>query len=238
MADIVLVHGMAANRKSWFKVPKKLKADGHNVSNKTLPGHEGNFISFKDPVALIKAVLKDNTKFSDYVESVVKQFPSGTGKVILIGHSMGGQVITAVAAQYPERIEKLIYVTAFIPKNKQSINSVIGSLGFDLTQLLEQLEPYIKKYPDVFASQPFKLFDTPFLKPTDKLKKKDFKAIKRYYVTCSLDKIIPLPQQTVMLNEADIPDTNVKNIKTDHMPQKSALTELMGHFRTFIKSKS
>src|SRR5262249_41213024 len=41
--------------------------------------------------------------------------------VVLIGHSYGGMVATGVADRARERIEQLIYMDAFVPKNGQSL---------------------------------------------------------------------------------------------------------------------
>ncbi len=48
---------------------------------------------------------------------------------VLVGHSMGGMVITQAAARCPERIARLVYVAAFVPSDGQSL--------IDLTQLPE-----------------------------------------------------------------------------------------------------
>jgi len=41
--------------------------------------------------------------------------------VTLCGHSLGGLVITQFACHYPELIEKLVYIAAFIPQPGQSL---------------------------------------------------------------------------------------------------------------------
>ncbi|MBO6918388.1 MAG: alpha/beta fold hydrolase [Rhizobiaceae bacterium] len=230
---IILVHGMAANKLSWFDVPNRLNSAGYDdITFETLPGHEGKYVNPKNIFQTWLAALTDFTKFSDYVDSVVAQFPKGGEKVVLIGHSMGGQVISAVAAQYPERIEKLIYVTAFIPKDGQSIAKVMLNLGFDFEKLSEQLKPYFKNHPNVFASQSLKLFLKDFEIPTANLNA--YNSLTRYYVTCSEDDVIPINSQNDMLQAAAIPPSNVGNIDTDHIPQVSKPDELMKHLEEFL----
>ena len=46
--------------------------------------------------------------------------------VILVGHSYGGMVITAVAEQVPERIRMLVYLDASVPRDGKSNNDVVG----------------------------------------------------------------------------------------------------------------
>jgi pimeloyl-ACP methyl ester carboxylesterase len=47
--------------------------------------------------------------------------------VILLGHSYGGMVATAVADRAPDRIAKLIYVDAFVPRDGQSLAALVGA---------------------------------------------------------------------------------------------------------------
>ncbi|MGH8691268.1 MAG: alpha/beta fold hydrolase, partial [Burkholderiales bacterium] len=37
--------------------------------------------------------------------------------VVLVGHSYGGMVITGAAARAPARIQRLVYLDAFVPEN-------------------------------------------------------------------------------------------------------------------------
>src|ERR1700761_2452927 len=83
---IVLVHGAWSDASAWDYVVPQLKAAGFDVIAVNLPGHG-----------------KDNTPpagitMDNYVEVVKKAI--GTKKnVILVGHSMGGVVISEVAQQ-------------------------------------------------------------------------------------------------------------------------------------------
>lgn len=47
--------------------------------------------------------------------------------VVLVGHSYGGMVATGVADRFPERIERLIYVDAFVPRNGQCLFDLLPS---------------------------------------------------------------------------------------------------------------
>ena len=48
---------------------------------------------------------------------------------VLVGHSMGGVVITQAPADCPDRVASLVFVCAFMPANGQSL--------LDLTRLPE-----------------------------------------------------------------------------------------------------
>ena len=55
----------------------------------------------------------------DYADSVIATIEqvraAGCDKVVLVAHSMGGVVATAVAERAPEKLSKLVYLTAFMP---------------------------------------------------------------------------------------------------------------------------
>ena len=48
-------------------------------------------------------------------------------KVILVGHSMSGMVISQVAEKLPHKIERLIYLSAYLPRHQQSLFDLIAS---------------------------------------------------------------------------------------------------------------
>ena len=48
-------------------------------------------------------------------------------KIVLIGHSMGGMVITAVAEKIPNKISKLVYVGAFLPASGQALTDLASA---------------------------------------------------------------------------------------------------------------
>ncbi|KAI9447048.1 putative esterase [Russula earlei] len=111
---IVLVHGAWMDASAWNKVVPILKAQGHEVITVNLPGHG-----------------KDNTPYANiqlqtYVDAVKNAIGSGTN-ITLVGHSMGGIVISEVAEQIPAQIKELVYVGAFIPQNGESLLQLSGA---------------------------------------------------------------------------------------------------------------
>jgi catalase len=105
---IVLVHGAWMDAGVWYKVIPVLQASGYQVIAVNLPGH-GN-----DTTAL------NNITLQTYVDAV-KAAIGNRDNIILVGHSMGGIVITETAEQIPAQIKKLVYVGAFLPKNGESM---------------------------------------------------------------------------------------------------------------------
>ena len=105
----VLVHGAFQGAYAWQYVKAQLEKKGQKVVVVELPAHGED----KTPPADISLNV--------YRDKVVSAITPLSGKVILVGHSMGGMVITATAEMIPDRIEKLIYIAAFVPGNNQSL---------------------------------------------------------------------------------------------------------------------
>ncbi|MEP1573575.1 alpha/beta fold hydrolase [Roseibium album] len=153
MTEIILVHGMNADADSWGAVPGLLAdAVKGNVTSVPLPGHDKP-IDTSNLFKLFALLLISGGKYvsglsmADYVSSVVERFPGGTDRdVVLVGHSMGGAVISEVARQYPERISKLVYVAAMLPYEGQSPASIIQWIkasGFSSPQRRGKISSHI-----------------------------------------------------------------------------------------------
>lgn len=107
----VLVHGAWADESAWGFVRNEL-AKNANVIVINLPGHGA------DPTDGARKGL------NDYVKTVSDAINQQTGKVILVGHSMAGQIISQVAENIPNKIDKLVYVAAYLPRNGESVMGI------------------------------------------------------------------------------------------------------------------
>jgi|SRR5256712_1488612 len=88
--NIILVHGAWADGSSWSTVIEQLQADGYKVTAPQFP-----LTSLADDVARLRQVLA----LQD-------------GPTILVGHSYGGQIITALGTDAPN-VVGLVYIAAF-----------------------------------------------------------------------------------------------------------------------------
>jgi pimeloyl-ACP methyl ester carboxylesterase len=118
---VVLVHGAFADSSSWHGVIKELRAAGVAVRAVSNP---------------LRGVSHD----AAYVASAFQQFP---GRVLAVGHSYGGAVITN-AALGAGNVVGLVYVAAFAPDEGETLLDIEGgSRDSVLNSSLEQ-----RTYPD------------------------------------------------------------------------------------------
>lgn len=208
MAHVIFVHGMRAKAGSWMDVPKGVEAAGHTISNETLPGHNGG-----------RELLL--TTMRSYIRSVVGQFPN-TGKVILVGHSMGGAVISEVAADHADRVEKLIYVAAMLPKHGDSIAGLMLEAGSTIEDVEKEFEDAgVSLSGPLMGKQPpaplFATFDT----------SAGFEALPRHFIRCQDDKVLPLAFQNDMIDRAKGTTVTTSDINSGHIPQASKPDKLL-----------
>ena len=104
----VLVHGAWSDASAWKAVTPLLEAEGYNTIVVNLPGHGNDTTPFT------------SITLQSYVDAVKKEIGS-TKNVILVGHSMAGMVISQVAEDMPKSIKKLVYLSAYLPENGQSL---------------------------------------------------------------------------------------------------------------------
>jgi alpha-beta hydrolase superfamily lysophospholipase len=105
----VLVHGAFQTAADWQSVAEALTAAGHTAVTVDLPGRSGDGrplgeVTMMDHVA---AVLKS---------VVAAAAVDADGKVVLVGHSFGGLVISAVAEADAAPLAGLVYVAAYLPR--------------------------------------------------------------------------------------------------------------------------
>jgi pimeloyl-ACP methyl ester carboxylesterase len=101
---VVLVHGAFADASSWTGVIQRLQAHGVQVTAVANP---------------LRGISLD----SGYVASMFEQIP---GRVLAVGHSYGGAVITN-AATGAKNVVGLVYVAAFAPDEGERLGEVEAS---------------------------------------------------------------------------------------------------------------
>lgn len=110
MKNIVLVHGSWYGAWCWERVAARLVAKGHRVSAPDLPAHGAD----QTPVAEISLAA--------YVDRVVRAIgEAGSGKAVVVGHSMAGVVLSELAERQPDKVERLVYLAAYLLADGESI---------------------------------------------------------------------------------------------------------------------
>lgn len=108
---IVLVHGGWEGGWYWRPVARFLRESGREVYTPTLTG-----------LGERSHLLTRDVTFSTHVEDIANLFRvEELSDTVLVGHSYGGAVVTAVADLMPKAVGALIYLDAYIPKSGQSI---------------------------------------------------------------------------------------------------------------------
>ncbi len=119
MATFVLIHGSWHWGGCYLKVANLLAAKGHVVScpdlltcgyDPTVPGTVPDLAAYAAPArAMIEAA---------------------DGKVILVGHSMGGVSCTYLGELLPEKISRIVYLSAFLCPDGKTANDYIFSPAY------------------------------------------------------------------------------------------------------------
>jgi pimeloyl-ACP methyl ester carboxylesterase len=233
MTTFVLIHGAWHGGWCWEKLAPLLEARGHRVVAPDLPGHGAD----RTPLAQIT--------LDAYAERVRETVAAQPEPVVLVGHSMGGVVITAGAELIPERVRTLVYLTAFLVGPGESLLSAAGNdpdtlLAGSFVPSPDGLSVTVK--PDVvkpafyaqcsdadverararLVPQATAPFSTPVRYTPERAGR-----IPRVYIECTRDRAIGLPVQRRMA--AAHPCAKVLTLDTDHSPFYSTPDALAAH---------
>jgi len=234
MKTFILIHGSWHSAWNWHKVIPLLEQQGHRAIAIDLPGMGRD----KTPVQKVK--------MKTTVEKICQLIDSIEGKVILVGHSKNGIMISQVAEYRPEKIEKLIYLAAYlIPNGKTqreySLQDTQGVLKPYVTMHEEinahTLRPEIYKeglYADcddditelakvLLSHEPVESGITPL-----QLTEENYGSIPKFYIECTEDKAVTPFIQRKMYTET--PCEKVYSMPTSHSPFFSMPKELTAIF--------
>jgi pimeloyl-ACP methyl ester carboxylesterase len=241
-STFVLVHGAWQASFVWDKVKASLEAEGNKVVLVELAGHGND----QTPVAEIT--------FDGYVKQVTDVIDSLNIPVVLVGHSLGGAIVTQAACKVPQKIDKLIYVAGFIPKSGSSVfdysamdkgTSIPSALEFSTdgstvtiaNPQVNMREIFCKDGSDEdinllvekLRPEPVAAAGTPLNYSSE-----IYSTIaNKYYVYTTEDKAISFPFQQQMVAEAHI--LNTYEIKAGHSPFLSKPGDLVHILNTIVK---
>jgi pimeloyl-ACP methyl ester carboxylesterase len=151
-----------------------------------------------------------------------------------VGHSMAGEVISQVAENIPARIEKLIYVSAYLPKNGESVIDLSKKDNTSKTgPALEFNQDYslatIKKevvHDNICGDCPDYMKDILVkyhrAEPVKALNDKavltaKFASVPKYYIATTKDEVVPYTLQQLMVRDNGAVK-KVYELPTSHLP--------------------
>lgn len=107
-APLLLVHGFGQNLHAWHlsrrSLTNHLAAEGHDVFSVDLRGHGRSRTPGARPAgALDPYIDEDLPAAMDCIAEL-----TGHGRVVLVGHSLGGMLAYATTAQRPERVKAVV----------------------------------------------------------------------------------------------------------------------------------
>ncbi|WP_369656953.1 alpha/beta fold hydrolase [Variovorax sp. V213] len=218
----VLVHGQWHGAWCWSKVVPLLQAQGHRVTAIDLPGRGGDV---QDLAKLTPA---------DYVAAVTRVLDAAPEPVVLVGHSLGGGTVSLAGEARPDKIKRLVYLTAFLVPPGKTMGSIAMSDKHALTAKavrrdaqtgLSSLDPaFVREvfYQDcsdadvamatrMVTAESGAMGRAPILVTPER-----YGRIKRVYVECLQDRAISLSVQRAMV--AAMPCEKVLTLNTSHSP--------------------
>ncbi|MBE9461885.1 alpha/beta fold hydrolase [Dyadobacter subterraneus] len=218
----VLVHGAWQAPYVWDNVKASLEKNGHHALVVELPGH-GN-----DQTA------PQHLSIDVYRDKVIETLNKIDGKVILVGHSLGGMVISAVAEKVPAKIQELVYIGAYLPSSGQSLLDLANTdadalLGPSLRPSTDQLtldvlrdnitNIFIQDGTDAIKNLVLKNYRAePAIPFTNKvvLTSGNFGSVNKIYIKTLQDHVISPSLQGRMISAAGI--KNIFQLNTGHSP--------------------
>jgi pimeloyl-ACP methyl ester carboxylesterase len=238
MKTFILIHGSWHSAWNWHKVVPQLEKAGHKAIAIDLPGMG------RDKTPIQEVTMKTT------VEKICRLIDSIPGKVILVGHSKNGIMISQAAEYRPDKIEKLVYLAAYlIPNGKtQREYSAQDTEGW--------LKPYVTQHPEtnshtlqqeiykeglyhdcddditemakvILSNEPVESGIVPM-----QLTDGNFGRVPRVYIECTEDRAVtPFIQRKMY---GDTPCEKVYSLATSHSPFFSKPKELVDIFLEIV----
>ena len=236
-STLLLVHGGWCSSWVWELLLPELQVATKVID---LPGHAA------DGRRMWSVTL------NDYADAVIDVANSIDGRVILVGHSSGGFVISAAAGKNPSAFDELVYLAAMVPINGERLmqlalknaSPVMNSgirpnplRGFiSLHQSVSHDALYHDCSEEIETRASSRSEAEPLRPGIAKLKLSNgFYSLPKSYILCTEDNAIPPESQRSMASRSDVP---IKfELNTGHMPMYAAPKQLATILTAYAKGE-
>lgn len=222
MAEFLLIHGSCHGAWCWRDLIPALGALGHAARAIDLPAHG------EDRTPASEATL---ALYADQILGAID------APVTLVGHSAAGYPISLAAERAPEKIARLVYLCAYVPRPgmsmidmrragpRQTLQGVVRAAPDGLTYTVDPARARDRFYQD--CSDAAVAYAIPRLCPEPILPQSTalpplshWPGIEKHYILCDKDETIPPEYQAMMA--AGFPPDCVTRLPTSHSPFLSA----------------
>ncbi len=110
MSTFLLVHGAWQSTGTWDLLVPLLEKRGHRVITPVLSG-----------LGTDQNRLSPDITLRQHVQDVSSELSKSPDQVILVGHSYAGMIVSGVAETNPNRVQRLVFLDAFLPEDGQCV---------------------------------------------------------------------------------------------------------------------
>jgi pimeloyl-ACP methyl ester carboxylesterase len=128
MSTFVLVHGAWQSTGTWDLLVPLLQQQGHTVITPVLSGLGSD-----------QARLSADMTLRQHIEDVSNVL-SGLAEVTLVGHSYAGMIVSGAVEAQPTKVQRLVFVDAFIPEHGQCVLDLLPSQVGDHFRQVAQIQ--------------------------------------------------------------------------------------------------
>jgi pyruvate dehydrogenase E2 component (dihydrolipoamide acetyltransferase) len=222
---VVLVHGYGGDKNSWLFVQQPLAEEGRRAIALDLPGHGASTKDVGD--GSLQTLTETVTGFLEAL---------GIGRAHLVGHSLGGAVVAAVAKAAPGKVASLTLIApaGFTPDvdaeylrgfatatSRRELKPLVGRLFSDEALVTRQLVDDLLRYKRLDG------VDKALATVLDTLLDGDRQALDTRALLSGVD--VPL---TMVWGASDrilpVPDgVELRRVEAGHMPHMEAANEVV-----------
>jgi pimeloyl-ACP methyl ester carboxylesterase len=130
---VVLCHGYTLSLRCWVFQRRALRAAGYRVVLWDARGHGRSGAGSRESYEI--------DQLGHDLDSVIAAV-APRGPLVLVGHSMGGMTLMALAAHHPEVIRDRVIGVAFVATSPGGISAVSWGLGKILGKAVHRLGPF------------------------------------------------------------------------------------------------